>query len=414
MKYAFRYGIAAVGLAIVAATAAQAQVTYPPALNWGAGLVDIPVAWVSPISGDMAVGYSGRMLQSDPELTKLSWSDRMNQKLSMSLTGWGRLEAGWAAYSENPEWGFFGKALLLNENDLNDGGFMHWIVPSLAVGVRNVGPYSHIDRFGSGYILTPPQGPGGNSMHVADSLHQNFNTGNTVYGVATKSWSLQQISSTMPDLDLGLTVGYGNGLFKEDGGLGTAYAKHATGGLFYGANVNFTVSPHLTMTVMGENNAWDYNVGASLLYRGVRAGVYLTELGAGSAAFNTGRYNLDYQKVAFQVGWQSNLFALVHGDFLERKEASLLRERQGLLAEIAVRQQRIAALELEINRYEAQGLLDLEQRRAAADVQLREERASLQRLEDRLKRVEQQLPPEATKTPTQPNDTTTTPPTKKP
>ena len=65
-------------------------------------------------------------------------------------------------------------------------------------------------------------------------------------------------------------------------------------------------------------------------------------------------------------------------------------QRQALLAEIQERQQRIAALELEINRYEAQNLLELEQRRAQAEAELRAEREALQRLEDRLKRVETQ------------------------
>jgi hypothetical protein len=50
----------------------------------------------------------------------------------------------------------------------------------------------------------------------------------------------------------------------------------------------------------------------------------------------------------------------------------------------------VAALELELDRYEAQNLLELEQRRAAAELQLRTERDALRRLEDRLKRVEQQ------------------------
>lgn len=403
MKHAVRFQVAALGLAMAWGTALPAQQIYPQALNWGSGLVDIPVAWVSPETGDMAATYSGRFLQSDPELTKISWSDRVNQKLALSIAGWGHVDVGFAAYSENPEWGFFGKALLLDENQVSDG-FMHWFVPSLALGIRNVGPYNHIDRFASGYIITPPDAAG-NMHHVADSLHQSFNTANTMYGVASKTWSLRAINANAPDVDLGLTVGYGNGLFKDNGGLGSSYAHHATGGLFYGANVNFTPARHLTVTVMAENNAWDYNAGVSLLYRGVRAGMYLTQIGAGNSPnFSSGRYNLDYQKLAFAVGWQSNLFALVHGDFLQRRETALLNQRQGLLAEIAARQQRIAALELEINRYEAQGLLDLEQRRAAAEVQLREERASLQRLEDRLKRVEQELPPDTApaKPPTKP------------
>ena len=66
----------------------------------------------------------------------------------------------------------------------------------------------------------------------------------------------------------------------------------------------------------------------------------------------------------------------------------LERQRETLLAEIQTRQQRIAALELEINRYEAQNLLELEQRRAAAEAELRAEREALQRLEERLQRIE--------------------------
>ena len=116
----------------------------------------------------------------------------------------------------------------------------------------------------------------------------------------------------------------------------------------------------------------------------------------------------NYSKVAFTVGWQSNIFALLRGDFLQNRAAELERQRQGLLAEIAKRQQRIAALELEINRYEAQNLLELEQRRAQAESELRAEREALRRLEERLRRVEQQAPPPTTTPPT------TTPPTTPP
>jgi hypothetical protein len=151
---------------------------------------------------------------------------------------------------------------------------------------------------------------------------------------------------------------------------------------------------------MAENNAWDFNVGASLDWRGMRAGLYWTELGAGSAqsAANTNKeaaaralYN--YSKFAFTVGLQSNIFALLKGDFLRTHVTQLERQREVLLAEIQTRQQRIAALELEINRYEAQNLLELEQRRAAAEAELRAEREALQRLEERLRRIEERAPP---------------------
>jgi len=204
-------------------------------------------------------------------------------------------------------------------------------------------------------------------------------------------------------VDLSLSVGYGNGLFSDDGGLGDAYAAHATGGLFYGGKIDFNATPNLGVTLMAENNAWDYNAGGALNYRGIRAGIYLTEIGGGTANTDTSssqslaqlaKREFGYSKVAFTLGWQSNIFALLKGNFLQNRAAELERQRQTLLAEIQKRQQRIAALELEINRYEAQNLLELEQRRAQAEAELRAEREALQRLEERLRRVEtQSVPP---------------------
>ena len=373
---------------------AQQNQVYPQTLYWGSGLIDIPVAWVPPVSGDFAINYAGKQVQRDPNEPKINYSNKVNSQLTLSLAAFGRVDLGYAAFSSNPEFGFFGRALLLREEDLGQSNLARWLVPSVAVGMRNIGSYSHIDRFGIGYVMLP--GPNNNMRHVVDSLHQDFNTGNTVYGVATKGWSLQQLRTTWPDVDLSLSVGYGNGLFKDDGGLGARYSKHSTGGVFYGAKVDFNAAPHTLVTLMAENNAWDYNLGLGLSYRGVRAGVYLTEVGAGSANTTAGdpaSFIYNYQKVSFTLGWQSNVFALLKGNFLQSRTAALERQRQGLLAEIARRQQRIAQLELEINRYEAQNLLELEQRRAAAEVQLRDERDTLQRLEDRLRRIEQQLAP---------------------
>lgn len=375
-----------------------AQQTYPQTLYWGSGLIDIPVAWVAPLTGDMAINYSGKHFRVDPSEPKLNYSNSINSQLEMSLALFGRLDLGYAAYSSNPEYGFFGRALLLRDTDMPLTGFAHWLVPSLAVGVRNVGPYSHIDRFGVGYELLPP-GTDPNARHVPDALHQDFKTSGSVYGVATKGFSLREIRPTWPGMDVSLTVGYGNGLFKDDGGLGDAYARHATGGLFYGAKLGWDVGRNTAISLMAENNAWDYNAGATLNYRGVQAGVYLTEIGAGSAASSAaarGSYVYDYQKVAFTLGWQTNLFALLRGDFLQSREAALMRQRDLLLAEIERREQRIAQLELEVNRYQAQNLLELEQRRTQAETQLQLERDSLHRLEERLRRVEEQLPPATT------------------
>jgi hypothetical protein len=390
---------AIVGLGVLASPAASQQ-TYPQTLYWGAGLVDIPVAWVAPLNGDFALNYSAKTFEKgDQTITKINYNDQLNSQLTFSLSVFGRAELGVAFYSSNPEYGFFGQALLLNEEDYRgrQGG---WFIPSLAFGFRGLGPYDQVDRFGIGYSLLPPEPGSPNYRHVADSIHDEFDVTPTVYGVGTKSFSLADIRSGWPDVNLSISLGYGNGLFSDDGNLGEAYAKNSWNGLFGGLKVDFEPSPNTVLSLMAENNAWDYNVGASLDWRGLRAGLYWTELGAGSAqsadnssTANAARQLYNYSKFAFTIGLQSNIFALLKGDFLRTRVAQLERQRETLLAEIQTRQQRIAALELEINRYEAQNLLELEQRRAAAEAELRAEREALQRLEERLKRIEERAPP---------------------
>ena len=420
----FRVRAVAVAAALAAAAPASAQQEYPATLYWGTGLVDIPVAWVAPLTGDFFINYSGKRFEPDPTRTKINYSNALNSQLVFSLSGWGRVEAGYAAFSSNPEWGFFGKAMLLREDDFRDRvGLVRWM-PGIAVGVRNVGPYDKVDRFGIGYQLLPPETPGDPDFrHVPDTLHQNFETANSVYGVATKGFSLADIRPTWPDLNLSFTVGYGNGLFNDDGGI-AGYGNHDRNGLFYGVKTDFSPAPNVVLSLMAEDNSWDYNLGASAVYRGLRAGLYLTELGGGSAEILENGPGTDddaslvygYQKVAFTLSWQSNLYALLRGEFLQSRAAALDRQRQALLAEIAERQRRVAELTLEINRYEAQNLLELEQRRVQAEEELRQERAALQRLEERLGRIEalgRTTPPPTSPPPTSPPPTSP-PPTSPP
>jgi hypothetical protein len=318
----------------------------------------------------------------------------MNSQLTLTAGLFGRLEGGVAFLSSNPEYGFFVRGVLVTEDDLASRGGVLKYLPAIAVGARNLGKYSHVDRFGIGYRLLPPTPDDPDARHSPDSLHQGFDTAPTLYAVATKSMTLSQVRDSWPNIGLSFTAGIGNGLFSDDGGLGNAYASNATGGFFYGATMDIPATSDLRFTLLAENNAWDFNVGASAAYRGIRAGVYLTELGASStssvidAVTPNGFPN--YRKVAFTLGWQSNVLALLHGDFLQKRADRLARERAQLLADITARQQRVAALESEVGRIEAQNLLELEQRRATAEAQLRTERDALRRLEERLKRVEQQ------------------------
>ena len=369
----------------------DAQQTYPQTLYWGAGLIDIPVAWVAPVSGDFALSLSGQTFNNAQASSQMAYLNGLNTNAAIALALWGRLEFGWAIYSDNPEWGFFANGLVLDEEE-NRGktGAEHWI-PSLAFGIRNAGPYPNVDRYTIGYELFPD--PSGGALHKPDSLHQNFNTAYTLFGVLTKSFTLHEIKNSWGRTNLSVSLGYGNGLFSDDGGLGEEYANQATGGLFGGIKVDLYPNKASTLSFMLEQNAWQWNLGASYDWRGVRLGLYWMNLFPGQADTGAASQLYNYSKFAFSLSWQSNALGVVQGDYLQQEQAQLTRQVQSLHQEIAVRQQRIAALELEIQRYEAQNLLELEQRRAAAEQALRQEREALKQLEDRLSKLEQQAAP---------------------
>lgn len=362
-------------LGLSGAGTARAQQAFPQTLYWGSGLIDIPAAWVPPLTGDFTLALSTMTLPSG------TFSDPTNRHGTGSVALFGRVELGVAIFNRDPQYSFFGQALLLDEARLRGrSGLAGWL-PSVAVGVRNVGSYGKADRFGIGYFMTS------DGRQQADALHQQFDTAPTVYGVATKSFPLGERVRALSAVNLSATLGYGNGLFKDDGGLGDAYGQSHTGGVFGGVKVDVTPVRNTTLSLMLENNAWDYNLGATLEFRGLRAGAYWMGVGNGGAS-GAGLYN--GSRFAALLGWQSNAIALIRPDLVRRRIEALERERQRLTVELAARQQRITALQAEITRLEAQNLLDLEERRAQAEAELRAERDALRRLEERIRRLEEQ------------------------
>ena len=127
-------GAAALALLAVGggASRASAQQTYPQTLYWGVGLIDIPVAWIAPVSGDFAVSVSGQTFNSAQASPQLAALDGLNTNGSLALSFWGRLEVGFSIYSDNPEWGLFASGLVLNEEDYRaKSGADHWM-PSIS------------------------------------------------------------------------------------------------------------------------------------------------------------------------------------------------------------------------------------------------------------------------------------------
>jgi hypothetical protein len=409
-------GAAAVAIAFTTLTAAVAVTARTAAAQnefgntryWGTGLIDIPVAAVSPLSGDFTIQYAGTGYQTNAAVPLYHTSLNSQGVLTVGILG--RAEVGVTAFSGDPEQGFSGQVLLLREQDFNPTSPLHFL-PNVALGIRNVGPYSHIDRFNLGYGESVNPNGGSAPVIRVDSVHASFDTKNSVYGVATKGFMLSDLKSSLPEVRLDFTVGYGDGLFSNHGNLPTRlYASNATGGLFYGIDASMRPTPNTLVTIMGENNAWDFNMGAQVDYRGLRAGVAVTELGAGSQkidAANAATAIYHYTKFAFTLGWHSNIFALFKGHFLENREAALRKERDTMQAEVTARQARIAELQTLVKQYEAQNLLELEQRREAAQAELKAESEALHRLEERLKRVESetggQTPPPPPQTPPAPH-----------
>ena len=75
----------------------------------------------------------------------------LNSNFALDTHWGGRVSLGASLYSQNPEWGAFGQALLIRDGDL---GFL----PALAIGARNVGSYKHEDRFLIGHDVVLDSG----------------------------------------------------------------------------------------------------------------------------------------------------------------------------------------------------------------------------------------------------------------
>jgi hypothetical protein len=380
--------------------AAQQQEPYAQTLTFGTGLINTPVAWVSPVSADGWFTISGKRIQYYGE-QDANFATQFNTNVAMDTHWWGRLSLGISAYSQNPEWGFFGQGLLLRDGDVA-------FLPAIAVGFRNLGPYPHEERFLIGHDISLQ----GDRWEPIIAPHaENFSTAPTFFGVATKEFSLAGINPRMPESNISLSLGWGNGLFLDDGELGEVYNSKGTivGGLFMGAR--FLAHPTLnsTLTFMAENDGWDWNAGVVYDWRGLSAGLYGTELEEGAhdpaATGLAAIYN--YRKINFSLGYSGNIIDVSRGVILRTRITELTREQQRLRLEIARRDQRIAGLQVALARAQAGDIAQMESRRAELDALIEAEREQRRILQQRLDEI--LAAPPTTPPPTSPPPTSTTP-----
>src|SRR5687768_3766830 len=203
-----RAGAAWIAAAVVASVsgatsigAQEGNVPYPATLHYGTGLINIPVAWVSPSSGDGWFNISGKRIQYYGA-ADATFATQFNTNVSLDTHWMRRFSIGVSAYSQNPEWGFFGQALLLRDNQVS-------FLPGIAVGVRNLGPYEHEERFLIGHDIQLNE----EGEYEEVVVNENFKTSPTFYGVATKDFALSSMNARLPATRMSLSVGYGNGIF---------------------------------------------------------------------------------------------------------------------------------------------------------------------------------------------------------
>ena len=401
-----RRGIATLTCALAATAVAAARVDaqqsdpYHATLYQGTGLVTIPVAWVSPNSFDAWFAISGKNLPSYDVATgqsKQGFASLWNTNVALDVHMFGRASVGVAAYDQNIDYGFFGQVLLLQDK-------MGTPLPGVAIGVRNVGPGKHEDRF---YIAHDISLVNGKYVKMYDLRYSNFNTAPSVYGVLTKQFNTGGSSTgRMAGSQLGVTLGYGNGVFSEDGGLGKAYNDRGTiaKGLFLGGRFSMHPSLNTSLDFMAENDGFDYNAGVIYDWRGLSAGLYATELEEGGRK-STGYGVYNYTKFNVSLGYSGNIIDISRGVLLRTRITELTREQQRLSAEIEARGRRIKGLEVALRKAQAGELAGMAARRAELEKSVQEERDAIQRAEERLRSIQQNptapTTPPATSTPPQ-------------
>lgn len=359
-------GLLAVIAAIAPRVASAQRPTFAPTLFWESGLINVPAAYASPLGGDLAFNFSRLALDSASLPAGLAKPASYNLSVAASL--WGRGEVGISVFSGDLKSGLFGKVVLVDQTDgIWRSGLIHWL-PSIAVGIRNVGQEKSLNR------LALVNGAG------------NLNTAPSVYGVATRTFVLAHgENEARPTAQLSLTAGRGTGVFSDDGGLGPRYAKASTGGTFGGASLDFATGRYSLLSLMAEQDGWGVNAGARLEIRGVRVAVYAAELGAGTAKADPAAPSYVSQKVAFTVGWQANILTLVRGNRLEQRAEKLQQEQGDLQRDARMAQQQIDVIEGQIEVLRAISSQEKSAERADLERRLREEQDALRRLQELIK-----------------------------
>jgi len=289
-----------------------------------------------------------------------------------------RFDVGLSVYSNNPEWGLFGQFLALRE-----GQFASFL-PAIALGARNIGPYPHEERYLIGTDVAVDSA--GQTRETTPPYFKKFRTAPTLYAVATKSIAINASALS----SLSLTVGAGNGLFSDNGGLGPTYDKSGTlaRGLFLGARTVTHPTPNTTISLIGENDGWDWNAGVLGAWRGISAGIYVLGLDKGAGALPQSLALYNYRRWSIAFGYSGNLHDVVNGHVLRTQITQLEREEEALQTEVTRRERLIDRLQTRLAQLQQSEFGDVAKQRQVLEQELQQERDAIQRANDRLKQLQ--------------------------
>lgn len=318
----------ALAMAFVAPALAAQSTTMPSTLRYGSGLMDIPVASVLPhmtITGTYSGFFMdlGRTLEIDASGDPVAFGagvDKFYSDASLAVGLFNRVELGAtlqsfnAAASGGNQWGIFGRVQLLQPEkrgiDLAAGG-RYVTAPGFADGVS--------------YQPTRLGFPDRRFRESYPGL-DNVNTELSLYGVA--SAHIRGFDEgLLPEHDLTFSLGYGTGMFQEGDQLSFYHADRWTriyfvdsDGWFFGSAIHFGIGDSALLTLMGEYNGFDLNIGAEFDVRGVR-------LGAQYLAANYGEpgsgYFSEFRKPRF--GLLASVALSPNGEGLLHKPSLMLR-----------------------------------------------------------------------------------------
>ena len=356
--------------ALWAQDASPSLTAYTPTLTFGTGLINAPVAWVSPEHGDIWMAASARGFNqgsATPRPNGSIWDLTMTADAHL----FGRMSLGGSVYSTTTQQVGAHASVLLYRQQAD----LKWL-PSLAVGVRNLGASSRQDRYVTGVRRVVDALPA--SQRAAKSV---IDGSPSIYGVATREFAWDKAA-------LGLTVGYGTGLFKNNGGMDSVYNQNGTlaRGLFLGARLALPLSPSSRMSLVMENDGWDWNAGVVITAGHVTFGLMATELEE-TKGIPANEPLANWTKTNLILGYNGSIPDIIRGSRQRAEAVELELEARRLRREVQQRDVRMRELSAQIARARLRADAESAAQRTALEKALESERDAAKRASDRLQKV---------------------------